>query len=134
MKIEDEHPDVLQNIEFLVAMHYREHPETTDYSVSRVYEALIDLYAAEKVGRQPRAWNGSEIEHKLFMETKEMCDWWLGRNPFLFSDAEEPEPPPREIDLDKLLLCLKRLLKSVQNWTRRSGRQGYLQFMSQFMK
>jgi len=134
MRIEDEHPDVLQNVEFLVARHYREHPEMTDYAVARVYEALIDFYTAEKIGREPRVLIRREEEHELFGETKEMCDWWLGRNPALFSDSEEPDPPPRKIEIDTLLQCLKRLQKSVQKWTKRSGRQGYLQYMSQFMR
>ena len=81
MRIEDEHPDVLQNIEFVVVQHYRAQPDMTDYAVGRVYEALLDCYAAEAIGREPRAWNASEQEHELFLETKEMCDWWLGRTP-----------------------------------------------------
>ncbi len=39
-----------------------------------------------------------------------------------------------EIDLDTILLCLKKLRKSVQKWTKRLGRQGYLQFMEQYVK
>ncbi len=47
MRIEDEHTDVLQNIECMVASIYRGHTEMTDYNVMRTYEALIDLYTAE---------------------------------------------------------------------------------------
>ncbi len=134
MRIEEEHPDVLQNIEFVVVQHYRKQPDLTDYAVARAYEALIDLYSAEKIGRQPRAWNPGKEDEQLFIDTKDMCDWWLGRNPELFTDSGKPSPPPREVDLETLLLCLKRLRKSVQKWTKRSGRQGYLQFMEQFMR
>ena len=134
MRIEEELPGVFQNIEFVVAQHYRDHPDTTDYGVARVYEALVDFYAAEKIGRQPRAWSPSEEEQVLFGRTKEMCDWWLGRNPELFTDSGKPMPPPREIDVDTLHLCLKRLRKSVQKWTKLGGRQGYLRFMSQFVR
>ena len=56
MRIEDEHTDVLQNIEFVVAQHFRARPEMTDYDVTRVYEALIDVYAGENTGRQPQPW------------------------------------------------------------------------------
>ena len=134
MRIEEEHPDVLQNIEFLVAQHYRAHPDMTDYAVARVYEALLDSYAAEKIGREPRPWTPTEVEKALFGQTKEMCDWWLGRNPDLDSGSGTSAPPPREIDLDTLNLCLKRLRKSVQKWTKREGRQGYLRFIVQFLR
>jgi DNA-binding HxlR family transcriptional regulator len=134
MRIEEQHLDVLQNIEFVVAQKYRACPQMTDYAVLRVYEALIDLYAGENIGRAPRAWNPTDQEQELFEATKEMCEWWLGRKPDLFTGSEETQSPPRDIDLETMLLCLKRLRRSVQKWTKRSGRQGYLQFMSQFVQ
>lgn len=134
MKTEDEQTDVLQNIEFVVARCYRDHPEMTDYAVVRTYEALIDAYVAERIGRQPRAWRPTELEQQLFGAAREMCEWRLGRNPLLFSDSDDPQPPPEAIDVETLLLCLKRLRRSVQKWTKLSGRQGYLSFMSQFVR
>ena len=62
MRIEEQHPDVLQNIEHAVAAQFRRHPEMTDYSVMRTYEALIDLYAAEKAGRSPRVTERAGVE------------------------------------------------------------------------
>jgi len=41
-----------------------------------------------------------------------------------------PECDP--IDVPTLVLCLKRLVKSVQQWNKHGGRQGYLTFMTQF--
>lgn len=134
MRIEDQYPDLLQNIEFVVAQQYRSQPDLTDFAVVRVYEALIDFYAAGNIGRQPRPWMPTAEEQVLFERAKEMCDWLLGRNDALFSDSGKPVPPPREIDLDTLHLCLKRLRNSVQKWTKRSGQQGYLRFMSQFVR
>ena len=34
---------------------------------------------------------------------------------------------------EEILVCLKRLLKSSQTWTKRAGRQGYLQYIEQFL-
>ncbi len=134
MGIEEEHPDVLQNIEYMVANYFRNNPDLTDHVVARIYEAHIDLYSAEKIGRQPRAWNPDTLEDELFAEIKDICDWRLGRNFGLVDDAGDPQSPPEIIDLDTILLCLKKLRKSVQKWTKRLGRQGYLQFMEQYVK
>lgn len=134
MGIEDEQTDVLQNIEFVVTRQYRDQPDMTDYAVRRVYEALIDAYAAENIGRDPRAWHPTEQEHELLDAARGMCEWRLGRSPMLPGDSETPPMEPEAIDTDTLLLCLKRLRKSVEKWTKRSGRQGYLQFISQFVK
>lgn len=133
MRIEEENRDVLQNIEFCVAEAYRANPDMTDYSASLVYEALIDLYTAEKIGRQPRYWQPNAAEKEMFDDAKEMCEWRLGRVAKETADSEEEMRIPDPIDLDTLLLCLKRLRKSVQRWTKNSGSRGYLEFMSQFV-
>ena len=134
MRIEDEHTDILQNIEFAVAQFYRDHPEMTDYAAMRTYEALIDTYAAERIGRQPRAWHPTELEEELFRAARDMCEWRLGRAPLEAGDSGDPQQLPDPIEVETLIACLKRLRKSVQKWTKRSGRQGYLTFMSQFMR
>lgn len=134
MKIEDQHPDLLQNIEFVVAQLYRKHPDMTDYSVVRVYEALIDLYSGERIGRPPRLAVGAGLEQETLDATKGICEWRLGRNPLPAEDSGEPAQSPETVDVETLLLCLKRLRKSVEKWTKHEGRQGYLHFMSQFVK
>ena len=132
MRIEDEHPDVLQNIEFAVATFYRKHPEMTDYTAMRVYEALIKLYSAEAFGRDPKPSPLSALETELFESAHAMCEWRLGRSSI---DAEgDTSVPSTQIDLDTLMLCLKRLRKSAERWNKHGGRQGYLKFMSQYVR
>ena len=41
MNVEEEHPDVLQSIEFAVIDVCRRNPDLVDFDVERVYEALI---------------------------------------------------------------------------------------------
>lgn len=43
-------------------------------------------------------------------------------------DAEEVN------STDEVLACLQRIHKSVQRWTKRKGRQGYLTFVAQYVK
>lgn len=134
MSIEEEYTDVLQNIESVVARFYRKHPPMTDYAVLRTYEAVIDAYTAEKIDRQLRVRPRPGLEQELFEAVKMICEWRLGRAP---SNSQGPgisEHPFEPIDIDTLLACLKRLRKSVQKWNKQSGRQGYLDFMSQFIK
>jgi len=61
MKVEDEYRDVLQNVEFAIVDTYRDHPGMSDYAVMRALEALIDVYAAEGIGRSPRGFNLSDV-------------------------------------------------------------------------
>jgi hypothetical protein len=130
MKIEDEHPDVLQNIEFAVATMYREHRELTDYNVMRVYEALIKQYSAEAAGRPVHEPKLDKLEANVFAFARDMCEWRLGRASL---DGKE-DLDDASIDLNTMIRCLRRLLKSVERWNKQGGRQGYLQFMSQYVR
>jgi len=131
MGIEDEHPDVLQNIEFAVATVYRQNREMTDYSVTRVYEALIKRYTAEAAGREVTEPKLDKLEMELLAFARDMCEWRLGRASL---DGKSDLETEASIDLHTMIRCLRRLLKSVERWNKQGGRQGYLQFMSQYVK
>jgi hypothetical protein len=132
MPIEEDRHDVLQNIEFVVASLYRRHPELTDHAVLRTYEALIQLYSAEATGRPAKPAANSGLEADLLRDVRGMCDWRLGREALPSAHGGTPMDDP--LDVPTLVLCLKRLLKSVQKWNKRGGRQGYLNFMTPFLQ
>ncbi len=132
MRIEEERQDVLQNIEFAVARLYRLNPAMTDYAVLRTYESLVQLYSSEVTGGPAKAVTAEGVEADLLRDVKRMCEWRLGRAPLSPTEDEAPECEP--LDVPTLALCLKRLVKSVNKWTKHGGRQGYLNFMTQFVK
>jgi len=133
MKVEDQYLDVLQNIEFAIVATYRKYPDMTDYEVLRVLEALIDSYKAETLGHTPRDFSPSQMEVALYQAVRDMCEWRLGR-------AGPPDatgdliPAPQPITVDEIILCLKRLLKSVTKWNKSGGRTGYLTFIVQYVR
>ena len=131
MRIEDEHPDVMQNLEHAVITLYREYPEMTDYMVLRTYEGLLQMYSAEHAGRPVKRPSARGLEVELLDAVQEMCEWRLGRTSL--SGAEENKPITNPLDLQTLILCLKRLIKSVKRWTKQGGRQGYLNYIAQFI-
>jgi hypothetical protein len=93
---------------------------------------LVQLYSAEVTGRtlKPVALEGLEAE--LLRDVKHMCEWRLGRSALSATPHKDPECEP--LDVPTLVLCLKRLVKSVKLWTKHRGRQGYLNFMTQFVQ
>ena len=134
MKVEEQYPDVLQNIEFGIVMTYRDYPEMSDYDVMRTLEALIDSYVAEKIGRGTRKSPSSDVERVLYKNVHRMCEWRLGRSSIDDNPLKEKCLSIEPNTVEEILICLKRILKSVNKWNKRSGRQGYLQFVSQFIK
>ena len=134
MRVENQYKDVLQNIEFGIILIYKDHPALSDYEVMRALEALIDSYVAEKIGRNPRKLPSSDVEHLLYNSVRRMCEWRLGRSLLGDDLLKEKSLPLQPKTVDEILLCLKRILKSVNKWNRHRGTQGYLQFVSKFVK
>lgn len=132
MKIEEERLDVLQNLEAAVARLYRIHPDMTDYAALRTYEALQREYSAEITGRSQQPASAEGVEADLLADVKAVCEWRLGRAPWPSDLGAAPAYEP--LDVPTLVRCLKRLVKSVNKWTKHNGRQGYLDFMTQFVR
>jgi len=128
--IKDEYLDVLQNIEFAVVTTYREHQEMTDYDVERTLDSVLDAYAAEKSGRQPRRVRLSELEQILMERVRATCEWRLGRETL----ADAPEIDLTPITVEEIIPCLKKILKSVKRWNKLGGKRGYLDFVAQYVK
>jgi hypothetical protein len=142
MKVEDKYIDVLQNIELGIVMAYRDYPDMSDYDVMRCLEALIDAYRGENIGREPKFSDFSEIETLLLKNMREMCEWRLGRRnpgevpdegdgpgnklvPVIENLPENGVVPVKEKDarmdplsIDEIVVCLRRILKSVKKWNK----------------
>ena len=133
MKAEDKYEDVLHDMELAVATMYRTRLRMSDYDVMRTYEALVDYYSAERIGRRPRNFMLSALECQLFEDIKGMCEPWLGRAEPPGRPAFAATSPLRPVTVEIIIRCLKRLLKSAQRWNKSGGPQGYLGFMSEYV-
>lgn len=134
MSFEDDYADVLQNIEFGIVISWRCCPDLCDHDVMRVLEAVIDTYVAEKIGRRPRSFNLSDYEKLLMDNVRRMCEWRLGRANLGDNSHLKDEIVTSPITVDEINLCLKRILKSVKTWNKSGGRQGYLNFIVQYVR
>ncbi|HEX8363185.1 MAG TPA: hypothetical protein VF613_23890 [Longimicrobium sp.] len=125
---EQRYEDVLQNIESAIIRLYRADPALVDYEVDGGLESLTAAYTAEMQGREPRGAPSDPNRRRVFEAVRQVCEWRLGRAALPGAGAV-PEP----IGTDEIVACLKRLRKSVQRWTKRGGRQGYLSFVGQYV-
>lgn len=114
---DEQYLDVLQNIEVGIIQVYRKQPDLTDYNVEKAINALMCVYQAQVTGHAAPRLRLREIEQDVFNAVKVMCDWRLGKA------ALEPV----------IVACLKRIRKSVVFWSKQGGRQGYLEYIAQFL-
>jgi hypothetical protein len=135
LPFEERYGDVLQNIEFGIIQVYHNHPEMTDWEALTAIETLLRMYRAEAKGRQAAPPSLDPLAEEVYGLVETMCEWRLGRErPFTKKDGEPVEFPAQPITLDEVMACLKRVRKSINRWSRQGGRQGYLTFVSQFVR
>jgi hypothetical protein len=120
---------VLQNIEFRIIQVYRADPSMIDVDAKDAIDALARHYHAEEDQRTPPAVNLGERAQHVFLSVRKNCEWRLGRSSFS-GDNEEPVTP---IPVSELVRALREIQKSIPRWSRQGGRQGYLDFVSQYL-
>jgi hypothetical protein len=131
MALEDVHLDVLQNIEFAIVSVYRKQHDLRDVEVIRALDALIDVYRAESRGHTPKDISLTGPEDMVFQQTKEICEFRLGRQA---AATRIYVPFEGDKTAHDILACLRKIRKSAERWNKRGGQQGYLQFASAFVK
>jgi len=134
MTVEEEYLDVLQNIEFAIVSTYHDHPEMVDAHVIRALEAVLGSYRAEMAGRTAEEFSATLVEADLYRAIRNMCEWRLGRIREEDVEAGPPGPAPEPIKVEEIILCLKRILKSVNRWNKSGGQRGYLTFIVQYVR
>lgn len=133
MNFEEEHLDVLQNIEFAIVSVYRQEPSLVDFDVENALSALISHYQAEAKQHEARLPRLGERATEVYERVQTMCEWRLGREAMVAEKSGRHVPPPAPVTLEVIIACLKRIRKSVQHWNREGGRQGYLTFVQQYV-
>ena len=131
MAVEEQYTDVLQNIESAIVGVVKEEPRLLDLDVIEALDALIRGYGLEEQCREWPRTNLSSRAVLVFDGCKVICEWRLGRAPMTTSRGRTITPAP--IGLAAIVHCLKRLRKSTRFWNERSGRQGYLTYIQEYV-
>ena len=134
MKVEAQYFDVLQNIEAAIVTAYEDNPRLLDLDVMEALEVLIRSYALEERGVSPRLSAVSDPSQRVLDVARRVCEWRLGRQSLHEVDPADGRWATGDLSVGELVLCLKRIRKSVRLWTERGGRQGYLDYVRQFLE
>jgi hypothetical protein len=129
MSVEDQHLDVLQNIEFAIMQVYESNPDLIDAEVLKAIETVTRIYSAEAQGKSGSSLTIRGISAEVAEQVKEICELRLGRA--TVGDVDESIEPKTLTDI---IDCLKRIQSSIKFWTQKGGRQGYLNFVQNFFQ
>lgn len=124
IEFEDQYLDVLQNIEWALLSLVKDHPELSDHDMLRIIGQALTYYKSQQRENPVIAQSKlTDIRQDIFERIRSMCEWRLGGLP----------PPDKQIacnaiTIEELILCLKRIEKSIKFWTKQGGRKGYINF------
>lgn len=124
--------DVLQNIEASIIHMYYQNPQLNDLQVDAAIEALIRTYQGESKGQLP-AQPRSEQAKAVYQAVQSIGEWRLGRQGFK-DDERRSIKVEQPLVVNDWIACLKRIRKSIRLWNKKSGSQGYLNYISHFIK
>ena len=127
MSVEEEHFDVLQNMEFEIVQVYRSTSDLIDAEVLNAIESLIHSYNLEIKGGFAASPKVKGLSATVATAVKDACEIRLGRG----SNADELIEPKT---IQNIVDCLKRIQSSIKFWTKKNGRKGYLEYISKFIK
>lgn len=133
MKIEEEYQDVLQNLEFAIVRIYQNSPDLIDAEVLKAIASLIRIYGAEAQGKSISNRPLRGITKEVAEAVQAMGEIRLGRSP-MGHEKGQAIVNTAPISLDILVACLKRIESSIKFWTKERGRQGYLNYIQNFIR
>jgi len=132
MNVEEDYLDVLQNIEASIVTVHLQHRNLTDADTLACIESLIRRYTAEARGKAKPAITLNGLANDVNEKVELICEFRLGR----VTLEKQPEEMQmiKPLTPDVMALCLKRIRKSIEFWTKKDGRQGYLNYIKEFVK
>lgn len=131
---EEKYEQVLQNIEFALVQVYHAHSDLTDWDATEGLRGLTRMYQAELNKQATPTLKLSPLQQEAYNAVERICEWRLGREVLMDEKGQNVAPELQFQTLDEIILCLKRILRSIQKWNRNGGRRGYFDFVSEYVK
>ncbi len=135
MSFEEDYEDVLLSIESAIMGFYQADPSLIDTEVDTVFTWLVKYYQAKSQGRKSSYPQPKGTSANLLLKVQGICDIFVGENGLIVNQEKgEIQLPVKIRTYSEMVECLQRLKSSVKLWTKKDGRQGYLNFVSRFIK
>ncbi|MGB0863394.1 MAG: hypothetical protein ACPGXZ_10770 [Saprospiraceae bacterium] len=127
---------LLHSIESVVVELYKEFPTLTDKDVEMVFDKLGNYYKAVKLNKKPA--EPSSNRERIFALIEEILNILdLRQEAGLDASVLEDEYICRDYNIGSLediyMKAFKILTKSARFWRKKDGKQGYLNYITEFV-
>jgi hypothetical protein len=123
--------DILYPIELTVLREWAREPSLIDLEVSDVFDALARRYVLEDRGQTMKPLRLSPKAERLYEALIGVAEALAGRR--TPPDEKLRIPFRTDVTPSELAAGFKRLSKSVGTWSEQGGRQGYLEYIDEFL-
>jgi hypothetical protein len=123
--------DVLYHIELVVLREWTRDPSLIDLEVADVFDALARRYALEERGQSTKPLRRTPKAERLYEALLEIAEVQAGRRSL--PEGQTRIPFRTDVQASELAASFKRLSRSVATWSERGGRQGYLEYINEFV-
>lgn len=105
----------------------------TDWDALQAMNGLIRVYQAEARGKPQPELKLTSLHQEIFDGVQSICEWRLGR-----AQLSDENEIPLDVEfenktLEEIVLCLKRVRRSIEMWNKDLGRRGYFSFVSDYV-
>lgn len=134
MSFEEEYVAIIYDIESNIVAIYQERPNLLDAHIETAIDYLIRVYNSEAQGRQSPRKSIRGAASEVADQLQALCELHLGR-----AVAEDIEGQPMKLEIpqrtaEDISTSLKKIKSSVKVWSKQQGRQGYLNYVTEFIK
>lgn len=129
---EEKYNDTLRSIELAIVRVYRT-DNLVDFQTLTAVNNLIRHYTAVARRRTLPNFKMDPVTQRVFDDVKVVCEGWLGNAPVFDESGQMGEVKENAHQVSEIVLCLKRIRKSIGMWRKEGGRTGYYDFINQFL-
>ena len=132
-QFEEEYNDTLRSMELALVRVYRSDDSVLDWHVETAVNNLTRTYTAEQRKRKQPSFKMADQTKQAFANLQNTCEGWLGREQLLDETGNTIELDQNKLTIAEIIVCLKRIRRSINMWQKEGGRRGYFEFINQFL-
>ena len=134
MKLSEEQISFVYNFERMLVDTYQEIPDLLDAQVATAIDYLIRVYNAEAQERDTPRNNIRGMASEIASQLQAICELHLGRAKMEDIEGKPVDLKIRKLTAQEVVDGLKQINSSIKVWTKQKGRQGYLSYITDFIK
>ncbi|HEY9828811.1 MAG TPA: hypothetical protein V6D19_25610 [Stenomitos sp.] len=133
MKLSEDQIHFVYNFERMIVDKYQEIPDLLDVQIETAIDHLIRVYNAEAQERDTPKKTIRGMASEIAPQLQAICELHLGRAKIEDIEGKSVDIKITKLTAQEVVDSLKQINSSIKVWTKQKGRQGYLNYVTDFI-